>query len=561
MSTLLGQVALGTVFQINENGAPVNYSIAKQNFNGLNLTCVKRQNYVTTGSWTSGDALVNYPSSTLNYYLNNTYLSTIDTSVRSLVQTITIEYGAMRGRTESFSTKVFSRSSIDGIDNADATCNGMYWGRDTSSSATGYAIQFNTNGSGHGTGAHKVNRSAGYLPFFCLSSDSAYISDSGALLVPPATPSIQSLSLIAMQGQPISISWNAVANATEYKLERKADTDSDWTQVYNGLNLEYSETVGAWNSVQYRISAFNQDVQSGFNESEARTVIASSSLAISGEDGSLGTIDSDVHYSITSDTGNQITLTRLVNNVQVYTGQVNSGFTYDIPIVELPTGEGTIVINASVQTAGGLVSQSRTWTYTKTAMTFSTVGGISELDQNNQAVWPKTVMEAIRTYQFMGGTLDKTLMTLANAVIRDPDTGAFVDFEGQGIDAPQILVGSYVGTGGNTVTINTPFEPIAIFIYVLGGVPKSSTYGIFLCSIQNGTSINAQDSLSYGIPGGVVDSFNFASNNTDPSFGTKNVQFETDKIVLRTKGNLTYTIPNENGLTYVYLIFGGSKTN
>lgn len=386
-----------------------------------------------------------------------------------------------------------------------------------------------------------------YYPMFTLEGNLWNVNDDGTIYKGPSPVSgFTGYPILSMQGQTVTLNWQSVSNATGYVLERSTDGGSQYTQVYSGPNTTFTETVGTWTQLKYRVQATNSDGSGPYLVGEDITVVSSASLVISGQDGSLGTIDSDIHYAVSSNTGNQITLTRLVNNVQVYTGQVSSGFTYDIPIVELPTGEGTIVINASVQTAGGLVSQSRTWTYTKAAMTFSTVGGISELDQNNQAVWPKTVMEAIRTYGFMGGTLDKTLMTLANAVIRDPDTGAFVDFEGQGIDAPQILVGSYVGTGGNTVTINTPFEPIAILLWVPAEL-KSGQLNIFgatpILGIKPKPNMQGGGGSKYG------------SAVANPYAITIPITFG-DLFITMT--NAEISLPSRN---FGYVIFGGQVTS
>ena len=353
-----------------------------------------------------------------------------------------------------------------------------------------------------------------------------------------------------MQGQPMNMTWQASPNADSYIVQRKSSADADWVQVQSGSGLSFSETVDStWTTVQYRIAAVRDGNNSPWTETQVYNVVSTSSLLISGEDGSLGAIDSDVHYSVTSDTGNQITLTRLVNNVQVYTGQVSSGFTYDIPIVELPTGEGTIVINASVQTAGGLVSQSRTWTYTKTAMTFSTVGGISELDQNNQAVWPKTVMEAIRTYGFMGGTLDKTLMKLSTAVLRDPETGSFVDIEGGNAGAAQILVGSYVGTGqsgaSNPTVITTPFEPIAIFLCSFGDTLYNTEGNGALLSLW--PAVKPYEYLQLAVSTSY-------SATTQPQ--TVSINWDDNNVSFYVQNALYHRYVNQNGRTYYYIIFG-----
>ena len=396
--------------------------------------------------------------------------------------------------------------------------------------------------TGHTTAYH--------YPMFTLEGNLWNVNDDGTIYKGPSPVSgFTGYPILSMQGQTVTLNWQSVGNATGYILERSTDGGSQYSQVYSGPNTTFTETVGTWTQLKYRVQATNSDGSGPYLVGEDITVVSSASLIISGQDGNLGTIDSDIHYTVSSNTGNQITLTRLVNNVQVYTGQISSGFTYDIPIVELPTGEGTIVINASVQTAGGLVSQSRTWTYTKTAMTFSAVGGISELDQNNQAVWPKTVMEAIRTYQFMGGTLDKTLMKLSTAVLRDPETGSFVDIEGGNAGAAQILVGSYVGTGqsgaSNPTVITTPFEPIAIFICSFGDTIYQTSGDYGLLNLWPGVKpygyLEMAVSSNYSattIHNWVI--INWNSNNV--SFYAQNA--ENHKYI------------NDKGRTYYYIIFG-----
>ena len=588
MAQTLGQTPVGTIVKIPENGTPTDFIVVQQGNPNPSIYSTTFNN----GTWLSRNLLTtainnggSWDADQGGSWYNGTYKSRIEQSIRDAILTVkvpyykpgtwdnvpvTLENGyqtqvfvpsfqelGLSAATDRYVTGFSSRlqywtgsnssgpNTVETVDDqGDPRTTSQYWlrGYYVSTGSTRNIIQAG-NKVGTATFDYYATR-----PCFLLPQDMTVLDDGTVSLgAVPVSSNAISISLIFMQGQPMNMTWQASPNADSYIVQRKSSADADWVQVQSGSGLSFSETVGStWTTVQYRIAAVRDGNNSPWTETQVYNVVSTSSLLISGEDGSLGTIDSDVHYSVTSDTGNQITLTRLVNNVQVYTGQVSSGFTYDIPIVELPTGEGTIVINASVQTAGGLVSQSRTWTYTKTAMTFSTVGGISELDQNNQAVWPKTVMEAIRTYQFMGGTLDKTLMTLANAVIRDPDTGAFVDFEGQGIDAPQILVGSYVGTGGNTVTINTPFEPIAIFIY-----PQ-----VFSSSLVDGlspfTSFRPMINLMYGEGSG----YHAYPRTLSPvSWGENNI------VIQNTASPVTMTTTINAQTTYYYLILGGSKTN
>ena len=290
-----------------------------------------------------------------------------------------------------------------------------------------------------------------FLPCFCLPN-TIKVSDSGELYVGPDTVSFSNIPQIAMIGESTTIQWQSVSDATSYTLERSTNGGSSYTQVYTGANLTFTETVGSdWTQLQYRVKAINTDGESPYTVSPAIEVVSSQVLVISGTDSDLGTLTADIHYTVSSNTGNQINLSRYVNGIQVASLTVDSGFSYDIPVLELPTGENqSIQIQASVNTTGGSpVSASRNWTYDKVNIEFPDDAGIGVLSQNGDNVYPATVMEAIRTYGFMGGTLDKTLLELANS--------------------GQVLTGSYVGTGqygsANRNSIEFSMTPKVVFVF------------------------------------------------------------------------------------------------
>ena len=267
---------------------------------------------------------------------------------------------------------------------------------------------------------------------------------------------------LAMQGQSIAVNWTAIEGADSYTLQRKANTDSDWTQVYSGSALTFSETVGTWTTVQYRVQAVFDETPGGWATSAEIPVVSASALVISGQDGDLGTLVNDVPYSISTDTGNQITATITVNGAVIFSGNVGNSTAGVIPVLDLINGQGTIVIEASVTASSGPVSAVRTWTYTKTIMTFPNAGSIAELTKDGKVMWPETLAEAVRIPG--GKTLDQVM----------------------GFPC-QIYTGSYVGTGtygeDNPNTLMFPFEPKIIFISDAG--PESGP-----------TSLNFSKSLS-----------------------------------------------------------------
>ena len=250
---------------------------------------------------------------------------------------------------------------------------------------------------------------------------------------------------LAMEGQTVPVSWTAATHATGYTLERKASTDADWTQVYSGQALSFSETAGAWSWVQYRVKATGEKADSAWAVSGEIPVVSASALVISGQDGDLGTLVNDVPYSVSSDTGNQISLELRVNGALWTALEVSSGYAQSIPVIDLPTGEGTIDILATVQASTGAVSAARAWTYTKTPVTTS--AGLCDVvewqDAAGAVKFPITLAEAVRIPG--GKTLDQVTQFPA-----------------------QICTGSYVGTGtygkDNPNTITLPFNAEIIWI-------------------------------------------------------------------------------------------------
>jgi hypothetical protein len=288
---------------------------------------------------------------------------------------------------------------------------------------------------------------------------------------------------LAMEGQTVPVSWTAATHATGYTLERKASTDADWTQVYSGQALSSSETAGAWSWVQYRVKATGEKADSAWATSGEIPVVSASALVISGQDGDLGTLVNDVPYSVSSDTGNQISLELRVNGALWTALEVSSGYAQSIPVIDLPTGAGTIDILATVQASTGAVSAARAWTYTKTPVITS--AGLCDVvewqDAAGAVKFPITLAEAVRIPG--GKTLDQVTQFPA-----------------------QICTGSYVGTGtygkDDPTEITFPFVPDLWEItccYANGrNVPSDGCFGYLLpwgaaeySTVNNGASRHA----------------------------------------------------------------------
>lgn len=306
-----------------------------------------------------------------------------------------------------------------------------------------------------------------------------------------------------MPGQSIAISWEAVSGAETYKLER--NTGSGWTQVYEGANLAYTDTAQTgWTSVQYRVSAGIDGAYGDPVTSSEIDIIAASALVISGADGSLGTITAPVTYSVTSDTGNQITVTETING-HSRTLNPASGAQIAIPVSMIdPAADdaGEITIQASVQATSGTVTQTRNWTYTKTPLTLPT--------------------KAYRVEQLQGGAKDVMPLTLAEAVML-PDGSSVADKLGGAT-----LAGVAIGTFTSSVTL--PFVPDAVWVAV----------------VKNATSSTSPHQSGAMLSNGIVAPFYDYVSASNANF----VRW-SDNTITRQSGTLTYN--------YVALKFGGAS--
>lgn len=272
---------------------------------------------------------------------------------------------------------------------------------------------------------------------------SGYTTSSNVTILPYVISRLTVPSQI-MEGQSIPISWSAADGATTYILERKVNSGS-WTQIYSGANLSYTDTPsGSWSAVQYRVKGGKGGQYGTYKTSASIPVISASALVISGTDGYLGTLTEDIAYTVSSDTGNPITVERYVNGQLVATVTVQSGFAYTIPVVDLPTGAGTVKIMASVNTSGGQVSATRTWTYDKKVVLFPDDGGAAQIQVEGKNLMPPTLAECVRVPTVWGGTMDKALELLlpllSTAVMA---TGSYTGTGTFGSSSPNTLTFSF----------------------------------------------------------------------------------------------------------------------
>ena len=604
MAQTLAQVAEGTLVHLNENGSPVDFYVAKHDYesslNGSGRTLVVRKDTYDDRAWDNGNVNA-YASSDLDSWFNNTYYNLLDADIKAQIAAVAIPYTPGNGNNSvtTLSRKVFALSVTElGRTASYANVKGSalpiastlqiaynssgsavaQWTRspDTDRTSSAYCLYASGNVGGNG-----CTNARGARPAFTLPS-SLYVSDDGSVFqntapstpasisVPPHVNEGGSVSVswtastdlegnlsgytlqrsvngggyvqvyqgagtsftdtapsnadtlqyrvqaydsegltsgwrtssqvqvyeiptltapeMVMQGQSATVSWSEVEEAGSYTLERKSSADADWTQVYSGANLSYTETVGTWTSLQYRVCAVFGETSGGWATSGDIQIVAASALVISGSDGDLGTLTSDVSWSVSSDqTAPVIDVTVTVNGGEYASFQATSGQNYSIGVLDLPTGTGSIVITATTEVSDSPVTVTRNWTYTKAAQSFPNAGSVARLTQEGDTIWPQTLAEAVRTTGGpWGGDLSKALDLLMKAATYDKETGDFYDLWGNVIPTVKIATGSYTGTGtygsGTPNEITTPFPAKLMFIYGDASNLPSCPVGVLLCS-------------------------------------------------------------------------------
>lgn len=417
MTQQLGQVAVGTLVKLNENGSPVEFYVAKHDYesglNGTGRTLLVRKECYDNRVW--NNVQVNtYASSALDSWLNSDYKNLLDSDFLTVIGTTkfqyTIGYGDKTLSTLERAIFQLSRTELGFTLPADANFEGnilpiasilqkaflngetnSQWTRTPNTSYLTAAFFVYAGGNSASTG---VTGEAGSRPAFTVPSTLSVIDD-GTLSLASAPPHAITVPVQAIQGNQLAVSWPAVDGADGYILERKANTDADWVQVYSGADLTFSETAGTWESVQYRVKSGANGKYGEYTISSLVDVVPVSILVISGSDGSLGTLTNDVQYVVSSSGTSALTVTESAGRT-TRTFTATNGATIRIPVIELPTGTGTIKITASTNPGSGVVTVTRNWTYTKTAPTFANAGSTAQLQQNGKNIFPLTLLECVR---------------------------------------------------------------------------------------------------------------------------------------------------------------------
>lgn len=300
----LGQKVVGSIVKLKENGALVDFYVAKQDYepglNGAGRVLVVRKDCYGTYRWHNYDVNA-YASCSLNVWFNDTYKNLLDPDIRTAMGTTKFYYTPGNGRntittmeravfalsaTELGKSETYLNQEGTALSNAVvnllkiATMNGsaaIQWTRSPYTDDTALAWCLDSKGVIAAGGCRNTH---GSRPAFTLPA-SLYVSDNGTITTntPPTTPAAVTIPETIHGGKSVTVSWTASTdeqgNLEGYTVERSTDGGSAWAQIYQGGELSTVNTVPfGTESVMYRVRAYDSEgLYSSYRNSAQVTVI------------------------------------------------------------------------------------------------------------------------------------------------------------------------------------------------------------------------------------------------------------------------------------------------
>ena len=322
-SVALGTKAVGSTVKLNVNGTARDFLIVHQGKpssiydNSCDGTWLLMKDCYESRQWHSSNNN-DYENSTIDSYLNSTFLNLFDANIRNAIKQVKIPYRKGAG----YSTTVTSGASglsvkiflLSGYEVGWTTSDSSYFPADGAKlayflSGNGSSAQSkrvaNLNGSAalwwlrspccdSGLGSRRafvVDSSGDWSNNGCSNSDgirpalilpsSLLVSDDGSISTntAPSTPGSITVPQNIMGGTTITISWSASTDAegnlAGYKVERSTNGGSSWSQIYQGTARQTTNAVAfGTDSVMYRVKAYdNEGLESGYRTSSQVEVV------------------------------------------------------------------------------------------------------------------------------------------------------------------------------------------------------------------------------------------------------------------------------------------------
>lgn len=178
----------------------------------------------------------------------------------------------------------------------------------------------------------------------------------------PSAPPAISVPNEVKGGGTLVITWSASTdsenNLSGYKLERSVNGGS-YTEIYSGNALSYTDTITkGWNTVQYRVRAYDPYAASGYTTSQSRTVDNNSAPVItcanaSGSNLGTKTAGFSISYSVNDeDTADSITVTEKLDGTtkRTFTATKNNSYSFAVTgdyFQKVLNGSHTLTIEAT----------------------------------------------------------------------------------------------------------------------------------------------------------------------------------------------------------------------
>lgn len=283
----LGSKTEGSTVKVKENGTWVDFYVSKHNYesslNGANRTALVRKNCFTSLNWnTTGNNA--YADSTLDTWLNSSYINSLDEDLREAIGTTKLYYSANGNSGVTVLERaifVLSATELGGGESSIRNTEGSVfpiaeilkkatsnqWSR-TPYDGSDRVAYFDTSGNEL---SNKVTFVQGARPAFTLPSETK-IDENGNVIInqPPTTPSYISFET-PKAGKNLGISWGESTDpdgdTIDYLLERQVDT-GEWAQIAKTSATKYTDVCpSSGTNVNYRVKA--NDRKGG--ESDYRT--------------------------------------------------------------------------------------------------------------------------------------------------------------------------------------------------------------------------------------------------------------------------------------------------
>ena len=427
MATTLGNTAVGSIVKLNESNSPVEFYVAEQNYesglNGAGRTLLVRKDCYDRRAWDNGNVNA-YASSDIDAWLNSTYKNLLSPDIQEVIATTKFKYTPGNGSntvgTLERSIFILSLTELGGSAN-NANVEGSVlsiadtlkiayltgntapqWTRSPSTTGKYYTWMLGTSGNQSNS---ECDNSFGSRPVFTLPA-TAIVLDDGTITLnqPPTAPGSITVPTLAVGAQ-AAITWTAATDPdgtiASYTLERSVN-GSGWTQIFSGNALTYTDTVGDWGTVAYRVCAVDNYGVSGDYATSETVTVQNGIFYISGPTADMGEQTAPFDFTITTgisgdtQTVSGVTCTIVLDGYTLHTDYTSTGedTTVNIDVRAISGGAHTITAKAD---KAGYISSVEQYTFTTPEISFPDGGKAEQLqNQSGTPIFPQTTAALVQ---------------------------------------------------------------------------------------------------------------------------------------------------------------------